>query len=331
MLHIVNGDSVGNKLREADIPGEILVWRELYPFGPVFKGMDEPAGRERRASYLERTLGIPKGEYTAICEAQERQLDRFSAYDEVVLWFEHDLFDQTMLCYLLHRLRGRSRGKTKLSLLCIGSYPGIDLFRGLGQLSVEQLETLSGTWQTIGDAELELGSRVWEAYTADQPEPLSRVLEGDTSGLPFVRDAFEAHLARLPSVHNGLGSIEQAVLEAVGSGVRKPFELFRNVGDRLHWLGMGDLEFWHVLASMATGPSPLLDVQGTVPFADFKRTAAEFRESVLQLTRFGQEVLAGERDFADSGSLDKWVGGIRLQGIPSWRWDTERRIIVRLS
>lgn len=36
MLHIVNGDIVGDKLRKGNVRGDILVWREVYPVGPVF-------------------------------------------------------------------------------------------------------------------------------------------------------------------------------------------------------------------------------------------------------------------------------------------------------
>lgn len=329
MLHIVNGDSVADKLKQGNIKGEILVWRELYPFGPVFKEMDELDNRRTRAAYLERTLGIPASDYRQTCEAQEQKLRNFGKYDEVVFWFEHDLFDQTMLCYLLHWFKGRLLKSTKLSLLCIGSYPGIPLFRGLGQLSTEQLETLSGTWHSIGEAEIELGSRVWDAYAADQPDQMLHLLNGDTSALPFVREAFEMHLARLPSVFNGLGIVEQVTLEAIADGIRTPYELFRSVGDRLHVLGMGDLEFWYVLSSLTKGPNPLLKVEGKTPFADFKRTSLSFRESMLQLTQLGQDVLTGKADFTVAGQLDKWVGGIHLQGTSPWRWDARSKAVIR--
>ena len=103
--HIVNGDSVGDKLKQGNIQGDILVWRELYTFGPVFTKMDEPDHRRTRARYLEQTLGIPEKEYIETCESQERKLQDFRKYDEIVLWFEHDLFDQTMLAYLRIGLR----------------------------------------------------------------------------------------------------------------------------------------------------------------------------------------------------------------------------------
>ncbi|HEY2494988.1 MAG TPA: DUF1835 domain-containing protein, partial [Paenibacillus sp.] len=146
MLHIVNGDSVAEKLRQGVVQGDILVWREVYPEGPIFVDPTEYVNRSVRAQYLEKAMGIPSAEYICISKTQEKVLADFNKYEEIVLWFEHDLFDQTMLCYLLHWFVQQSLGKTKLSLLCIGTYPEIKLFRGLGQLSVKQMETLSGTW-----------------------------------------------------------------------------------------------------------------------------------------------------------------------------------------
>ncbi|WP_025697512.1 DUF1835 domain-containing protein, partial [Paenibacillus durus] len=197
MLHITNGDSVADKLRQGAVQGEAMAWREIYSVGPVFRDMTERQNREIRARYLERNLGIPREEYLKI-EEQERILRDLKKYNEIVLWFEYDLFDQTMLCYLLHCLAGQTLGDTNLNLLCIGDYPGVERFRGLGQLTVKQLQALSGTWRSVSERELALGSKMWEAYTSPLPEQHIRFLEKDTSVLPFVKKAFEAHLSKKP-------------------------------------------------------------------------------------------------------------------------------------
>lgn len=36
MLHIVNGDVVGEMLKQGVVQGDVLVWREVYPAGPIF-------------------------------------------------------------------------------------------------------------------------------------------------------------------------------------------------------------------------------------------------------------------------------------------------------
>jgi RNA polymerase sigma factor (sigma-70 family) len=60
VLHIVNGDVVGEKLRQGNVKGDVLVWREVYTHGPVFLEPAERDLRAVRAEYLEHTLGIPQ-------------------------------------------------------------------------------------------------------------------------------------------------------------------------------------------------------------------------------------------------------------------------------
>ncbi|WP_217593810.1 DUF1835 domain-containing protein [Cohnella sp. GbtcB17] len=317
MLHIVNGDSVGDKLRKGNIRGDILVWREVYPAGPTFVKMEEPRARTARAAYLEKAMGIPADEYAAACESQEQTLRSFRQYDEVVLWFEHDLFDQLMLGYLLHWFSRQELGHTKLHLLCIGAYPGIERFHGLGQLTVEQLETLGGTWKRIGQRELETGRRIWEAYASPNVEDHAAILQEDTSALPFAQAAFEMHLSRLPSAENGLGIIEQTVIELVRDGTDAPLELFREAGDRLCLLGMGDLEFWYRLRRMAEQPAALIEI--CQPHA-----LPGDRDNVVALTPRGRDVAAGVQD----GRLkvkDEWYGGLHLNDDLTWRWDAGRK------
>lgn len=327
MLHIVNGDTVGEKLKQGIVQGEVLVWRELYSAGPISPDPSGRQEREWRAGYLERAFGIPSAEYIRNCSEQERKLADIAAYDEVVLWFEHDLFDQSMLAYLLHILNGGNLGKTRLSLLSIGEFPGIELFHGLGQLTASQLETLSGTWREIGVEEMRWGSELWLAYASPQPDRLFQLLhrkreEWAHSALPFAYEAFRAHLSRLPSVHNGLGIVEEKTLQAVAQGTDTPLALFRRVTDDLSVLGMGDLEFWRYLRTLSQGESPLLRIDGTLASADYRQTP-QFLSSRVELTEAGVAVLAGKADRVTLQGIDEWYGGLHLEGhTPSWRWDT---------
>ncbi|WP_274361260.1 sigma-70 family RNA polymerase sigma factor [Paenibacillus thermotolerans] len=313
MLHIVNGDSVGDKLKQGGIEGDILVWREIYTVGPVFENMSEDAHRSERAAYLERAMGIPRDTFMEYCRSQEQVLGGFQKYREIVLWFEHDLYDQTMLAYLLNWFSGQKLGDTKLSLLTIGEFPGIPLFRGLGQLTPKQLMSLSGTWKAIGRRELELGRKAWTAYASERLSDHVRLLQEDLSALPFLKEAFEAHLSRLPSPANGLGAIEQATLESVAAGIVEPYELFRAVGDRLHLLGMGDLEYWHRMAIMSAEPGALLHIQGMEAFPSFTSPVPPFRNCNVDLTELGKRVLDGKERWSSAKRDEERLGGLQIK------------------
>ncbi|WP_255668091.1 DUF1835 domain-containing protein [Brevibacillus daliensis] len=331
MLHIVNGDIVAEKLKQGVVPGDILVWREIYSEGPVFLDPSDPAGRSVRADYLEKAMGIPCEEYIDGCESQEQQLRRFKDYDEIVLWFEHDLFDQTMLCYLLYWFSQQKLGRTRLNLLCIGDFPGIERFRGLGQLSVEQMGTLSGTWHLVKRKELELGQAYWEAFTSSDPRRLTQLLQEDSSALPFVRNAFRFHLSRFPSVQDGLGNVERTTLEFIARGLNQPMELFRQVSDELHEFGMGDLQFWLILKQMAVGPQPLIRFEGAeAAIPSYTDPSEDFRHRRILLTDTGRRVQDGKEDWVAANGIDCWLGGVHLlEKERVWRWDEKEESIVR--
>ncbi len=339
MLHIVNGDSVADKLRLGNVQGDILVWREIYTVGPVFPDMNEPGNRAVRAAYLEQALGIPQATYLASLDEQAQALRQFRKYKDIVLWFEHDLFDQTMLAYLLHWFaRQQPLHGTALHLLVIGSYPGIEPFRGLGQLTPDQLASLAGTWQPIGQRELEAGTQLWEAYCSPDAQHHLKLLQeasDELSALPYAREAFEAHLSRLPDCRSGLGIVEQATLACLtaAGGAMAPFELFRQVGDRLHVLGLGDLEYWHRLSRMAGGSHPLVRVEVTtaasVTYPTYSDPAPSFRDSAVAVTDLGRRLLAGAEDWPAMQGVDDWVGGLHLQErSPQWRWDDVHKTVI---
>ncbi|MFC3800730.1 DUF1835 domain-containing protein [Cohnella sp. GCM10012308] len=332
MLHIVNGDHVGNKLREGNIRGDILVWREVYPAGPVFAEMYGPEQRTIRARYLERTMGISAALYEQTCRSQESRLLNCRQYDEIVLWFEHDLFDQLMLSFLLHWFAQQPKMYTALNLLCIGEYPGIDLFKGLGQLTTDQLLDIRGTWRRIGQRELDTGAGIWDAYASSDIKRHAEWLEADMSALPFAHAAFDMHLSRLPSAANGLGIVEQTIMSLIREGARAPLELFEAFGNRLHALGMGDLEFRYRLTNMLERPNALIALDGEpVPGDSFELALPFGRDSRLEWTELGEAVMAGEADWLLRKGIDEWYGGLHLHGVLDWRWDSAAKRPVDLK
>ena len=326
MLHIVNGDHVGNSLRSGGIAGDVLVWRELYTEGPVFA---DPR-REIRTDYMVEALGVPRDEWKAALDEQTNAFEHAAEREEIVLWFEHDLFDQTMLVRLLHEFERRPLGRTRLSLVCVGEYPGFEPFHGLGQLAPGQLVPLLDDRHEVQPGELRLGQQAWEAYSSADPRALTELLEQDIGALPYLRAAFRMHLARYPSVRNGLGVAEQATLEAVRQGTDTPPALFREVSDRLSLLGMGDLQFWLCLRGLMQGPHPLIAMFPPVRFPTFAETSPEFLQARFHLTAAGAKVLDGEEDRITLNGIDLWLGGVHLRGTREvWRWNEAAAVLER--
>jgi hypothetical protein len=142
MLHITNGDSAATLLRQAALPGEVLAWKDVLHEGPVPAGLSPAQLRPVRARFIAARGWAPEGEVLADLERRDMVVDRVGKNEEVVLWFEHDLYDQLQLLQVLDRFATKNGNVPALSLIAIDAFPGVEPFYGLGQLTPAQLSSL---------------------------------------------------------------------------------------------------------------------------------------------------------------------------------------------
>ncbi len=86
---------------------------------------------------------ITQKDALARSQREYRTLTTLADYDHVVLWFEHDSYDQLILAFLMDFIAA-TRPATRIELISVDDVPGIDRFIGLGQLSPEILIWLLG-------------------------------------------------------------------------------------------------------------------------------------------------------------------------------------------
>jgi hypothetical protein len=327
MLHIHNGDSSANILKESGLPGEHLAWREALIAGPVPQNLSQDEWRRVRAAHLSEAYDLKQEDCARSLLEQERALSDFSRHQEVVLWFEHDLFCQLHLIYLLQWFARHELGATKLSLICIDSFPGVDDFRGLGQLNPAQMASLFDARREVSDAQFNLALAALQAYCAPTPDDLQELVNGDTSALPFLNNALRKHLARFPSVGNGLGEVENQALKIIDEGQREFTGLFGEFGKREAIYGLGDFQFWNYLKRIARAETPLLIVNKNE--TEGSLASGAFVKTIFALTKEGELVLEGKADFVGLNGIDAWLGGVHLSGAESlWRWDEEKGMLV---
>ncbi len=327
MLHIHNGDSTAGTAKKTNIPGEHLAWREALVCGPAPGGLSEEEFRSVRARHLADAYGGGLEKCENDLRAQEETLSRFSDHEEVVLWFEHDLFCQVQLIFLLNWLAQRDLGRTKLSLICIREFPGIADLRGLGQLNEEQLSSLFPQRQRVTAAQLQLGSKAWAAYSSSNPKQIESLLESDLSPLPFLKSALVKHLRRFPSTYNGLGRIGNVSLELIAKGYGNFKSLFPAFVRCEPEYGFGDAQLYLELRRMSDASTPLLKLSGVDRRG--AKDAAQMLLSSFEITQYGKAVLAGEGDFISSNGIDQWLGGVHLEGDEAqWRWEEQAQELL---
>lgn len=321
MLHIHNGDSAAETAKKADIPGRHLAWREALVCGPAPGQLSEAEFLEVRTRHLAEAYRVPAEKCAAELRQMHDALTAFADHEEVILWFEHDLFCQVHLIYLLDWFAARELGHTKLSLICIDEFPGVQAFHGLGELNEPQLQSLWPERREVTAAQLELGAKAWQAYSAPDALALIAFLKSDISGLPFLQTALLKHLQRFPSIRNGLGRVENVGLELLAAGVRDFRSLFPAFMRREPAYGFGDAQLYLALRRMANEAVAFVTQRNG---GDSGPDATRVFLSSFEITEHGQSAVKGEEDFVRANGIDLWLGGIHLQGRESaWRWDEE--------
>jgi hypothetical protein len=245
------------------------------------------------------------------------------SYDELVLWYEHDLFDQLNLLQLLTWIRHHLPETKPVTIICIGEYPGRPDFKGLGELRADELAPLLDARQPVTGAQYALAERGWQAFRSPTPQALDTLRSGDTSALPFLAAALTRFLQEYPWTRDGLSRTERRLLElAQGEGVSllRAFPRMHQ-GERAYYVS--DLSLASIADALSTTSPPLLTLDRS------RQSTSRVLDAVAALTTTGSSVLAGRLDRVHAGGVDRWLGGVHLQnGQPLWRWDDGRQAMV---
>lgn len=295
MLHITNGSSVS-----LAIPDEIVYWEDVLHEGPVPAALELDQLSKVRGQFLSNYFNQPVS-FTG----RDTSLRRFHDHDEVVLWFEHDLYDQLHLLQLLDWFSRQEVGRTRLSLISIDRY--------LGSLRPEELARLFPDRRPVSAAQLRTAQIAWQAFRAPDPTAIVSLLTADTGALPFLRAALFRHLEQFPGPRDGLSRTEHQVLQMLASGPRKFLDLFFEDQKLEPAIFMGDIVYKQYLRELQHASHPLL-MDSDVGW---------------ELTDLGRRVLAGRADHVKINGINRWRGGVHLcAGAPVWGWDSSSRNVV---
>ena len=333
-LHVANGSCATRLIEAAGIPGTLSIWADPLYEGPVPSGLDDAELLDVRMRYLagpaDVTFAAWRGSDPSLDPANDlRQwraaIERHESYDELILWFEHDLFDQLNLIQLLPWIRERLPPTKPVTLVCIGAFPGRPDFKGLGELTPDELASLLETRQRVSDPQYALAECAWQAFREPTPEALDNFRQGDSSALPYLAAAITRFLQEYPSSTDGLSRTERRLLGlADGDGISLP-KAFPRMYEGEHVYYITDTSLAALAESLSLTSPPLLTL-------DLASTANEQGlQGAITLTDTGRAVLAGQLDRVASCGIDRWLGGVHLQGRSgNWRWDHTRQRVTQM-
>jgi hypothetical protein len=316
MLHLRCGDDILPAIAEAGLPGVAVSWCDPLCEGPVRAWPDEGARRAARRAWRAARYGEDPAGILRKLEAEDMSLASAAREDEVVLWFEADLFDQSILMYLLNRLAELAPDRT--TLICIGSHPAHPGFIGLGQLETPEIAALFPTRVPVRPEQFETARAAMEVFGSGDPEAIWSFALAGAGALEFLGDALRRWLAELPSTRNGLSMTESLGLQTFAAGADTLHDAYL-VAQRFEsrrW--MGDTGFYESMRLLALGPAPLIRPLGKLPRAG----DPAFATMKFEVTDVGRAVIAGREDWFRVSGVSRWQGSVLLEAPrPAWRFD----------
>ena len=249
-LHITNGDSTTNYLKKLNIEGEFITWREMLCEGKTTIDVGSERFWKNRFLYLKSSYKVTKQKFINYTLKEYRNLCNKKQLDEIVLWFENDLFCQINMIAVISWLKRYRKGYT-ISII----QPKLrrsTVYKGFSELTENQISQALKKRINLTLDDIEYADYIWQLYCSDSPLRLEVVYKFNPMS-PFqnLTTAVEDHLKRFPSIHNGLNAVENEILSVAHTNMLKNKDQL--VGTLLKSqpnYGYGDLQYLQKLEQL---------------------------------------------------------------------------------
>lgn len=246
-LHITNGDCTTQLLHNIKIEGDIVTWREMLCEGKTTSDVGSESFWKSRFDFFSKNYNITKKHFIDNTLKEFRNLCQHKSQQEIVLWFEYDLFCQINMIAVISWLKKHKPNAT-ISLVCPESKKDSSILLAISDLNNKQLLASYKNRTELNVDDIEYADYIWQLYCAESPLQLQNITPPTSTAFTFINEAIKTHLKRFPTIKNGLNDIENTILTTVAekefsSKKELTIELLKNQ----RFYGFGDIQFEHKL------------------------------------------------------------------------------------
>lgn len=305
-LHIISGDDLAQHIRDLKIEGETVIWREMLCEGPTVSELGSQEFIAVRTEFLKENYQISPEDYKNQFLKELKKLTFYNTYEEVVLWFEFDLFSHiNMLAAINHLMENHL--KVPVYLVCSKKLKGEKEQTILSQLPLKDLENHYDNRIALSQGDLEMASLLWQLYNENNPQKLKTLIKEKTN-FEYLSSCLRAHIERFPNSQTGLNSLERNILKLITTNtITSVNQLLGYSLEYQGYYGYGDRQMQRVLDKLQIFYKPAKDK--------------------IELTPEGEEALKGTRNFYRVLKNDEYLGGVKIY---DFLYDAETHNILKL-
>ncbi len=239
MVHILNGDALHDRFPEG-LEGRTLVARECLVDGDVMGNTLKEVSQSREEFLLD-VYGVPMGDYRENSLAEFKKIQTIPSGEEVVLWFEDDLFCQVNLWFVIWLL---DEARKDHPLFLVRPLAGSRYaFANLDEAGLIQSFEAK---MAITPAHRSAFASMWKAYQYEDRIAMHRLATGPLADYDFLLPVIDAEVARYRD-ESGISPMEHAVKEIIVQDPDGDFPAHFATFSHNHPIyGLGDLQFKRV-------------------------------------------------------------------------------------
>ncbi len=287
-LHITNGDMVLQRLDELNFNGDRIVWREMLCEGPTVEKVGSEEFFAARKQFLKDQYHIAEADYEEKFVSELKKLAAINDYEQIVLWFEFDLFCHiNMLAAISYLIQHKKI--MPIYVVCSGWVKGEAQLKGLSELNDEQFIAHYDNKLKLAPEDLAVAHHIWQLYCDEKPIELKAEIT-KSSNFKYLSSCLRAHVERFPNSLTGLNTLETNILKLIDlHDITSEHQLCGYTLKYQGYYGYGDMQIERMIKALK-------------PFFRLK-------EGKLVLNTKGQAALDGSDNFYATLKDQSYYGG----------------------
>ncbi|SDB35582.1 hypothetical protein SAMN03097699_0872 [Flavobacteriaceae bacterium MAR_2010_188] len=275
-LNITNGDTLTERLVEQKFEGDILTWSEMLCEGPTTEFIGTSTYFELRKKFFNDYYDLILDEEKFHIDLQK--LDNTENYDQIVLWFEYDLFCHINMLAVLSLIKQKNID-VPVYLVCSGYTEGHTLV-GLSELSDKSLKKHFDSKIKLTFDDLELGYTLWRIYCGKDHNLLKPYITSKSS-FQYLSPCLKAHLKRFPDSKTGLDVLETNILTLIDkNSINSEHHLLGYILNYQGYYGYGDMQLKRMISKLSHFFS-IVDDKLKLNEMGYKALSSKFNFSIM--------------------------------------------------